>query len=116
MSTVKGKIKQIFETVSMSEKFSKRDLVLTSNEKYPQDILIQFTQDKCFVLDKYSVGQDVEVNYNLKGREWVSPSGEVKYFNTIEGWKIEANSGTIVNAEKQEQPQQPQNDESDLPF
>jgi len=85
---VKGNIKVINDTQVISEKFSKREFVVTTNETYPQDILIQLTQDKCNLLDMFKVGQDVEVSINLRGREWNSPKGEVKYFNTIEGWKI----------------------------
>lgn len=86
---VEGKIKQIMATVEVSEKFKKRDIAVTTSETFPQTILIQFSQDKCAILDKYKVGQDVSVSINLKGREWTNPEGVVKYFNTIEGWRIE---------------------------
>lgn len=85
---ITGKIKVIKATEVVSDKFSKRELVITTNEQYHQDISIQFTQDKCNLLDNLSIGQMVEVSINLKGREWTSPQGEVKYFNTIEGWRI----------------------------
>ena len=88
MSTIKGKVKVVGSTIVVSEKFSKRQLVLTTSDQYPQDIEVQFQQDKCSLLDAISVGQQVEVCYNLRGREWISPQGEVKYFNTIDGWKI----------------------------
>jgi hypothetical protein len=85
---VKGTIKKLDATVQVSEKYSKRELVVTTNEQYPQDISIQFSQDKCALLDGYKIGDSVEVDINLKGREWTSPQGEVKYFNTVEGWRI----------------------------
>jgi hypothetical protein len=56
---------------------------------YPQDIIFQTTQDKCSLLDQFQVNDNVEVSFNLRGREWTSPQGEVKYFNTIEAWRIE---------------------------
>jgi hypothetical protein len=90
--TIKGKIKVINATNVVSDKFSKREFVVETEETYPQPILIQLTQDKCSLLDLFKVGQDVEVSVNLKGREWNSPQGETKYFNTIEAWRI--NSGT----------------------
>jgi hypothetical protein len=86
---VKGKIKVISETIQVSDKFAKRDIVVTTEEQYPQYILIQFTQEKCALLSSFKVGQAVNLSINLKGREWISPQGEVKYFNTIEGWRIE---------------------------
>ena len=90
MSEIKGKLKVVNETVQVSEKFSKREFVVTIPDgQYPQDILFQLTQDRCALLDNFKVGQDVSISYNLRGREWTSPAGEVKYFNTLEAWKIE---------------------------
>ena len=88
-------------TVQVSEKFSKREFVVTdASGMYPQDIMFQATQDKCALLDGYQVGEQVEVSFNLRGREWTSPAGEVKYFNTLEAWRIErasqgANAGQM---------------------
>lgn len=91
---IKGRIKAIFPTIQISDKFTKRDVVITTTtDMYPQDILVQFTQDKCVVLDFYNPGNEVDVDYNLKGREWINPQGEAKYFNTIEGWRINHASG-----------------------
>jgi hypothetical protein len=85
-----GKIKKIDATVQVSEKFSKREVVVTDESSmYPQDILFQATQDKCALLDTFSVGDIIDVSFNLRGREWTSPQGEVKYFNTLEGWRFE---------------------------
>lgn len=69
--------------------FRKRELVITTDEVYPQDIAIEFTQDKCDILNKCIVDEKVKVSINIKGREWVNPQGETKYFNSIQGWKIE---------------------------
>ena len=84
---VQGTIKEIFETNQISEKFKKREVVVTTKEQYPQDIIMQFTQDKCNILDKYNVGEDVEVHVNLRGRGWTK-NGATKYFNTLEAWRI----------------------------
>lgn len=85
---ITGTIKAINDTMVVSDKFQKRDFVVTTDDQYPQHILIQMTQDKCDVLNGYNVGDSVDVSINIRGREWTSPSGEVKYFNTIEGWRI----------------------------
>lgn len=87
---VVGKIKVIGTENQVSATFKKRELVVVTDEQYPQSILIEFAQDKCAILDKYSVGQDVVVGINLRGREWVNPQGETKYFNQIQGWSIRA--------------------------
>ena len=87
---VQGKIKMIGETQTFgSNGFRKRELVVTTEEQYPQHILIEFVQDKTDLLNNYQVGQAVKVNINLRGREWVNPQGETKYFNSVQGWRIE---------------------------
>jgi len=85
--------------------FEKRDLVITTIEQYPQTIIIQFTQQRCDLLDSLQVGQNVKVYINIRGREWVNPQGETKYFNTIEGWKIEVIQATnVANQQPVQQP------------
>jgi len=87
---LQGKIKMIDETKTYGNNgFRKRELVITTEEQYPQHILIEFVQDKTDLLNNYKVGQDVKVSINLRGREWVNPQGENKYFNSITGWRIE---------------------------
>lgn len=90
---ITGKIKVVNPTQQVSAAFKRRELVVTTEEQYPQHIMIEFTQDKCDLLDNYKVGQPVTVSINLRGREWVSPQGETKYFNSIQGWRIEKLSG-----------------------
>ena len=87
---LEGKVKLVGETKTFGNNgFRKRELVVTTDEQYPQDILVEFVQDKCDLLNNYKVGQDVKVSINLRGREWTNPQGEVKYFNSIQGWRIE---------------------------
>ncbi len=72
-----------------SNGFRKREMVLTTQEQYPQHILVEFVQDKTGLLDNFKEGQVVKVSINLRGREWTNPQGETKYFNSIQGWRIE---------------------------
>lgn len=86
---VLGTLKMVGETVDVgSSGFQKRDCVVTTDEQYPQHILVQFVQDKCNLLSNYKIGDKVSIGINLRGREWVNPKGETVYFNTIQGWKI----------------------------
>ena len=86
-----GKIKLINETQTFGASgFRKREVVVTTDEQYPQMIMIEFVQDKCDLLNSYAVGQDVKVSINLRGREWINPEGVAKYFNSVQGWRIEA--------------------------
>ena len=103
---IQGRIKQIFTSQIIGQNgFEKRDLVIVTEEQYPQTIIIQFTQQRCDLLDSLQVGQNVKVYINIRGREWTNPQGETKYFNTIEGWKIEVIQTT--NVANQQAPQQP---------
>ena len=103
---IQGRIKTIFATETVGQNgFQKRDLVITTEEQYPNDIIIQFTQSKCALLDTLQVGQKVKVHFYLQGREWTSPQGEVKYFNTVVGWKIELIQTTNVAQQQHQAPQ-----------
>ena len=97
-----GKIKVINPIQEVSASFKKRELVVTTEEQYPQHILIEFTQARVDDLNSYQVGEPVKVSINLRGREWVSPQGEMRYFNSIQGWRIErmatASSGTSASS------------------
>ena len=98
MFKLTGTVKLINETKQISEKFSLREFVISeTSSMYPQDILFQATQDKCSLLDSVKVQDQIEVSFNLKGREWTSPTGEVKHFNTLEAWRIEkAGQGSVI--------------------
>jgi hypothetical protein len=88
---VQGRIKMIGETQTFGGNgFRKREIVVTTDEQYPQHIMVEFVQDKCDLLNSYKEGQQVKISINLRGREWVNPQGETKYFNSIQGWRIEA--------------------------
>ena len=85
-----GKIKFLDETKTYGNNgFRKREVVVTTEEQYPQHILVEFVQDKCDLLNSFQLGQNVKIGINLRGREWVNPQGETKYFNSVQGWRIE---------------------------
>ncbi|NCO62843.1 MAG: DUF3127 domain-containing protein [Flavobacteriales bacterium] len=88
---VQGRIKMIGDTQTFGGNgFKKREIVVTTDEQYPQHIMVEFVQDKTDLLNNYKEGQQVKISINLRGREWVNPQGETKYFNSIQGWRIEA--------------------------
>ena len=86
-----GKLHTIFETKQVSARFTKREFVveLADNPKYPQTVRFQLSGDRCAMLDEMRVGDEVRIEFSLRGREWRSPNGEVKYFNSLDVWKIE---------------------------
>ena len=125
---VQGRIKVIGETQTFgSNGFRKREIVITTQEQYPQNIIIEFVQDKCELLDSFQIGQDVRIGINLRGREWVNPEGQTKYFNSIQGWRIDqldqgAENDESIPAQKPfettelDTNQNDNEEEDDLPF
>src|ERR1017187_6713011 len=88
---ITGTLKVKNNEVQVSEKFKKREFVITDNSsQYPQFIQFQLTQDRCSLLDSYKLGDEIKVYFNLRGREWKNPQGEVKYFNSLEAWRLES--------------------------
>lgn len=102
---LQGTVKKIFETQTFASGFQKRELILLTQEQYPQPISVEFLSDKISLLDNISEGEDVKIGINIRGREWTSPQGETKYFNSITGWRIEKlQRGNGFNEPTQAQP------------
>lgn len=125
-----GTLKTKFDTQRVSDRFQKREFILTTeaNTPYPQHLSFQVTQDKCNILDQYNDGEEIKVQFNLRGREWNGPQG-VKYFNTLEAWRIEkmnvSNSSSSQNQSSNNNYNAPEappvftsniGDNDDLPF
>ena len=86
---LQGTIKKISDTQTFASGFQKREAVILTQEQYPQPINVEFLQEKINLLDNVSEGDNVKVGINLRGREWTSPDGQVKYFNSLVGWRLE---------------------------
>ncbi|MBL7934090.1 MAG: DUF3127 domain-containing protein [Bacteroidia bacterium] len=126
-----GTLKAKFDTQKVSDRFQKREFVLTTeaNTPYPQHVSFQVTQDKCNLLDQFSEGEELKIQFNLRGREWNGPQG-IKYFNTLEAWRIErvqsggsnqqsqqsSNSGSSMNSSSAPVFTGNSSDNDDLPF
>lgn len=124
MFTLSGILKVKSDTQQVSEKFKKREFVVTdASGMYPQDILFQLTQERTEQLDTVGVNDTINVSFNLRGREWTSPTGEVKYFNSLDVWKIEKMTGGAAPTPSDMAPASAQSAETlveegddDLPF
>ncbi len=94
--TIEGKLTEKFETQEVSASFKKREFVIefAENPQYPEFIKLELIQNNCQQLDDFNVGEELTVSFNLKGRKWNDPKGGVKYFNTLQAWRLENNSGT----------------------
>lgn len=95
---IKGKLVEVFPTRKVSDKFQIREFVIETEGKYPQSLIIQVSQERCTLLDNLAAGEMIQAFINLRGRSWTNPKGEVKYFNTIEAWKISNESAQSFNS------------------
>lgn len=118
MYQITGKLHLVREEQKVSDKFRKREFVLVTEGTYPQYLSFQLTQDNCALLDNYKSGDTVKVNFNLRGREWKAPTGEIKFFNTLEAWRLESEgSGSSAQPEASYQDFSQQGGAADdLPF
>ena len=91
-----GRIHTLFEAKQVTERFRKRDFVieLADNPRYPQFVQFQLTGDRCESLDGYEQGDEVRIEFSLRGREWKSPQGEIRYFNSLDVWTLEKLGGS----------------------
>lgn len=122
--TVEGKITEKFETQTIKDTFRKREFVIeyAENPQYPEFIKFELIQSNCDQLDQFQVGDQVTVNFNLKGRKWTDPKGEVKYFNSLQAWRLDKQTQSTGGAV--ETPPPPTEDwasdsssaDDDLPF
>jgi hypothetical protein len=87
---VQGRIHTAFPAAQVTAKFRKREFVLEldGGSRFPQLVLFQLTGDRCEALDDFKVDDVVAVEFSLRGREWTSPKGETRYFNSLEVWSI----------------------------
>ncbi len=88
--TIDGNIKLIGEVQTFDSGFTKRQVVVTTNDQYPQEVAIDFTKDGCAMLDNYKVGMNVSVSINIRGNEYNG-----KYYVSLNGWKIETEASDL---------------------
>lgn len=124
-----GTVKKLFDTQTFNSGFQKREMILLTQEQYPQPISIEFLSDKIDLLNTVKEGDQVKIGINIRGREWTNPQGEVKYFNSITAWRVEKADASNFNEPAQPAPMQSNqstaaqdtnvfgnDDDDDLPF
>lgn len=134
---IQGKIHAAFDAAQVTDRFRKREFVLELDaaSRYPQYVMFQLTGDRCDSLDGFEPGHEVAVEFSLRGREWTSPKGEVRFFNSLEVWTIDrvgdeqasssgdgsssagsgASAGAAASAGPSDDPPPP-TDDDDIPF
>jgi len=120
---INGKIIEIFETQKVTESFKKREFVVeyAENPSYPEYVKFELIQDRCALLDPFSKGDEISVDFNLKGRKWEDKTGIVKYFNSLQAWRLEEKKGNAAPDQVPGANEEPEwlakgEGEDDLPF
>ncbi|AGW86332.1 hypothetical protein K645_2766 [Blattabacterium sp. (Nauphoeta cinerea)] len=112
-----GIVKKLFDVQKFDSGFKKREIVITTEEPYPQNVLIEFIQDKVDLLKNIKLKDKIKISINIRGREWTNPKGIVRYFNSIQGWKIEHYfAGTSNKTSSTPSSSLSSDDFDDLPF
>ncbi|MDH5397044.1 MAG: DUF3127 domain-containing protein [Cyclobacteriaceae bacterium] len=122
---IKGKIVELSDLQQVTDTFQKREFVVeyAENPSYPEFLKFETIQDRCSILSNVKVNDEVMVSFNLKGRKWTDRNGEVKYFNSLQAWRLTpAENGVAQNQDQASEvpewvQQAPENTEEDqLPF
>lgn len=124
MFSISGKLTVKKDTEQVTDKFRKREFVVTDeSSQYPQEIIFQLVQDKVDLLDPFNEGEQIKVNFNLRGRRWTNPkTNETRFFNSLDAWRLEkegnaAPSGSDLPPMPTSEPaNMPDDDSDDLPF
>ena len=89
--TIEGTLIEKFDTQEVTDSFKKREFVVehAENPQYPEFLKFELIQTNCQQLDEFEPGEALKVSFNLKGRKWTDPQGSVKYFNTLQAWRLE---------------------------
>ncbi len=113
-----GRIHATFDTQQKTERFRLREFVLelVENPRYPQYVIFQLTGDRCEQLDGHAVGDEVRVEFSLRGREWTSPKGDVRYFNSLDVWTLERSGEAAGTADPFAGEGAPPMPDDDVPF
>lgn len=114
---IKGTIHTVFEAKQISSSFTKREFVLEIEDgRYSQVVMFEMTGDKVGQLDEYRKGDQVTVHFNLRGREWNSPKGEIKYFNSLVAWKVDRDGAQPSRGGAHDSPPPADEWNDDIPF
>ena len=91
---IEARIQKIMDEQVISDRFRKREFIVQTKEQYPQTLCFEFTQDKTSVLNNFKAGQEVNVEFNIRGREWTPPQGgDTRYYTTLQAWRMNSVEG-----------------------
>lgn len=104
--TIEGKLLEKSDTQNITDTFKKREFVVeyAENPQYPEFLKFELIQSNCDQLDHLNIGDDIAISFNLKGRKWTDPKGEVKYFNSLQAWRVDKKVDSGNQAPQQNTP------------
>lgn len=123
---IRGKVHEIGAVQNVTDTFKKRDLIVSyaENPQFVEYIRFEATQDRVSIFDNLSVGDEVEVSFNLRGRPWTNKEGVTTYFNSLIAWRVTKLTNTVNQAATPGYTEMPTpadisstgSDDDDLPF
>lgn len=87
---IRGKVHEIGAVQQVTDTFKKRDLIVmyAENPQFVEYIRFEATQDRVAIFENLSIGDDIEVSFNLRGRPWTNKEGVTTYFNSLVAWRV----------------------------
>lgn len=121
---IEGELIGKFPIQQITETFQKRDFVIRTIEQYPQEILIELTQNRVFDIDQIPKGTNIRVDINIRGRRWIDKEGNTRFSNSIQAWKITQLGGVHMETRENDFPDPPaemtakkqEEEDDDLPY
>ena len=108
--SITGTVAEIQLTEQVTAKFSRRIVVLEIPGTYPQQVPFEFTQDRCDLADRLTVGAEATIHFDLRGRKW-----EGKWYSGIHAWKVETQAAPAPAPKQAPAPEPVPEPESGLP-
>ena len=117
---ITGKLIEKYDAAQVTERFRKREFVIecrrdVGTNEYIDTIKFQLTQDRCELVDSVEIGEDIKLQFNIRGRRW-EKEGQVNYFNNLEAWKVEKVVANVQAAPPHTLEDIPPEPTDDLPF
>lgn len=123
---IEARIIEKFDTQEVTSSFKKREFVVeyAENPSYPEFIKFELIQSNCDQLNDLQINDQVNISFNLKGRKWTDPQGNVKYFNSLQAWRIDRVASSSAQTDDTPPPPTQEGDwikedfsaDDDLPF
>jgi hypothetical protein len=88
-----GKLVAKFDTVQRTESFKTREFVVEKSDEINSRTIVNYikfqcVQDKTSLLDRFNIGDEIKVYFNIKGSRW-EKDGRTNYITNLDAWRME---------------------------